>query len=86
MVSSVVGRSLAGHSRDRLWASEASSTAAPAEWFVNSFGRLRDVVPGPAGTLWFVSNNTDGRGRPSAADDRLYQVQLQPQSQEESHG
>lgn len=65
----------------RLWSVDvsdgASSTAAPADWFVNEFGRLRDVVSGPGNTLWFVSNNTDGRGSPAAGDDRLYQVDLQ---------
>jgi len=67
----------------RLWSvdvsTEDSSTVAPTAWFVNIYGRLRDVVPGPGGTLWFVSNNTDGRGRPTAGDDRLYQVPLQTQ-------
>ena len=55
-----------------------SSTVTVDEWFVNSYGRLRDVVPGPQGTLWFVSNNTDGRGTPAADDDRLYQVEVAP--------
>ncbi|MDJ0375984.1 PQQ-dependent sugar dehydrogenase [Cryobacterium sp. PH31-L1] len=71
---------------ERLWsipitspsAGVASSTDTPTEWFVHGFGRLRDVVSGPAGTLWFVSNNTDGRGSPAAGDDRLYQVQVGP--------
>ncbi|WP_241988455.1 sorbosone dehydrogenase family protein [Cryobacterium sp. TMT1-3] len=66
---------------ERLWSipiTAASSTDTPTEWFVNSYGRLRDVVPGPADTLWFVSNNTDGRGSPAAGDDRLYQVQVAP--------
>lgn len=55
-----------------------SSTVTVDEWFVNSYGRLRDVVSGPQGTLWFVSNNTDGRGTPAADDDRLYQVEVAP--------
>ncbi|MDJ0337815.1 PQQ-dependent sugar dehydrogenase [Cryobacterium sp. PH31-O1] len=66
---------------ERLWSipiTDASSTDTPTEWFVHSFGRLRDVVSGPAGTLWFVSNNTDGRGSPAAGDDRLYQVKVAP--------
>ncbi|TFD52058.1 PQQ-dependent sugar dehydrogenase [Cryobacterium frigoriphilum] len=54
------------------------STVTVDEWFVNSYGRLRDVVSGPAGTLWFISNNTDGRGDPTADDDRLYQVEVAP--------
>ena len=66
---------------ERLWSIPIisdSSTGTPTEWFVNGFGRLRDVVSGPAGTLWFVSNNTDGRGSPAATDDRLYQVEVGP--------
>jgi glucose/arabinose dehydrogenase len=62
---------------ERLWRIHPS-TAGVDTWFLNSFGRLRDVVSGPDGTLWFVSNNTDGRGNPAPGDDRLYQVQVGP--------
>lgn len=70
----------------RLWSipivrtstGDDSSTADPIEWFVNGYGRLRDVVSGPAGTLWFVSNNTDGRGSPADDDDQLLQVAVAP--------
>lgn len=62
---------------ERLWR-VVPSTGEVNPWFVNSYGRLRDVVSGPNGTLWFVSNNTDGRGDPRAGDDRLYQVQVAP--------
>jgi len=62
---------------ERLWRVDPS-TGTVDDWFVNSFGRLRDVVSGPDGTLWFVSNNTDGRGSPAPGDDRLYQVQVGP--------
>ncbi|TFD28226.1 PQQ-dependent sugar dehydrogenase [Cryobacterium cryoconiti] len=62
---------------ERLWRIDPS-TGEVDDWFVNSFGRLRDVVSGPDGTLWFVSNNTDGRGTPSPGDDRLYQVAVAP--------
>lgn len=62
---------------ERLWRI-VPSTGEVSEWFVHSFGRLRDVVSGPDGTLWFVSNNTDGRGDPGPDDDRLYQVQVAP--------
>ena len=65
----------------RLWSipiTGPSSTTEPTEWFVQDYGRLRDVVSGPAGTLWFVSNNTDGRGAPAAGDDRLFQVAVGP--------
>ena len=62
---------------ERLWRIEPS-TGVVDDWFVNSFGRLRDVVSGPDATLWFVSNNTDGRGTPTSGDDRLYQVEVAP--------
>ncbi|WP_323502586.1 PQQ-dependent sugar dehydrogenase [Cryobacterium sp. RTS3] len=60
---------------ERLWRVDSSTGAATA-WFVNTFGRLRDVVPGPDGTLWFVTNNTDGRGTRAPGDDRLYSVRV----------
>jgi len=62
---------------ERLWRVD-SSTGTVDEWFTNSYGRLRDVLSGPGGTLWFVTNNTDGRGNPAPGDDRLYQVQVGP--------
>jgi glucose/arabinose dehydrogenase len=33
------------------------------------YGRIRDVVTGPDGFLYFCTNNRDGRGTPSATDD-----------------
>lgn len=66
----------------RLWtiAPGAGSDAAlqAHAWFTGEFGRLRDAVPGPDGTLWVLTNNTDGRGSPRAGDDRLLQVTLAP--------
>ncbi|MFC0315602.1 PQQ-dependent sugar dehydrogenase [Gordonia phosphorivorans] len=47
-------------------------------------GRLRDVVVAPDGTLWVLTNNTDGRGRPSGSDDRILRVQLSPDAAEPS--
>ncbi|TFC22896.1 PQQ-dependent sugar dehydrogenase [Cryobacterium sp. MDB1-18-2] len=61
---------------ERLWRVD-SSTGAASAWFVNTCGRLRDVVPGPDGTLWFVMNNTDGRGIRAAGDDKLYSVRVE---------
>lgn len=47
-------------------------------YFEGEFGRIRDVAPGPDGTLWLLTNNTDGRGSPGPDDDRLIQVALAP--------
>ena len=41
------------------------------------FGRIRDVMPGPAGALYFATSNRDGRGPATAADDRI--VRLAPE-------
>ncbi|TDW29742.1 PQQ-dependent sugar dehydrogenase [Cryobacterium psychrophilum] len=67
---------------ERLWSVDVSpgvdsTTVTPAAWFVHDYGRLRDVASGPGGTLWFMTNNTDGRGRPSPGDDRLLEVRLE---------
>jgi len=47
-------------------------------YFQGQFGRIRDVVAAPDGTLWLLTNNTDGRGAPREGDDRIIQVQLAP--------
>ena len=64
----------------RVWAiyvaDDGSAGAVP--WFVGEFGRIRDVAAGPDGSLWFLTNNTDGRGDPRDGDDRLMQVRLEP--------
>jgi quinoprotein glucose dehydrogenase len=38
------------------------------------YGRLRDVVEGPDGALYFLSNNRDGRGVPGPGDDKIYRI------------
>lgn len=61
----------------RLWVIQSDPISA-TEWFAGEYGRLRDAVAGPDGTLWLLTNNTDGRGSPKAGDDRLLQVRLEP--------
>lgn len=42
---------------------------------ITGLGRIRDVyIEGD--TLYFVSNNTDGRGNPAKNDDKLYKLEL----------
>ena len=61
----------------RLWAIYPGPESVDAvSWFEGTYGRLRDAVPGPNGTLWVLTNNTDGRGSPRQGDDRLLQIQL----------
>jgi len=41
---------------------------------VRDFGRLRDVVAGPDGMLYILTNNRDGRGVPTDEDDQLIRI------------
>ncbi len=48
-------------------------------WFATDYdngkyGRIRDVVEGPDGALYFLTNNTDGRGSPAPGDDKIYKI------------
>jgi glucose/arabinose dehydrogenase len=40
----------------------------------NRFGRIRDVVTAPDGSLYFSTSNRDGRGSPVAEDDRIIRI------------
>lgn len=40
----------------------------------HKYGRLRDVVNGPDGFLYFCTSNRDGRNTPIAEDDRLLRI------------
>jgi glucose/arabinose dehydrogenase len=44
------------------------------DYFAGQFGRIRDVIAAPDGALWFVTNNTDGRGDARDGDDRVMSV------------
>ncbi|MGN6274102.1 MAG: PQQ-dependent sugar dehydrogenase [Protaetiibacter sp.] len=65
---------------ERVWAlyPTADGGLDPVAWFVGEYGRIRDVLPAADGTLWFVTNNTDGRGTPAPGDDRILSVRLTP--------
>jgi glucose/arabinose dehydrogenase len=45
--------------------------AAQERLLDQQFGRIRDVIEGPDGYLYFCTNNRDGRGNPLANDDRI---------------
>ncbi len=42
--------------------------------FHREYGRIRAVVVGPDGALYFTTSNRDGRGQPVADDDRILRV------------
>ena len=68
---------LAGLGGERLLVIHTlAESAYSVDWFTGEYGRIRDVAAGPDGSLWFLTNNTDGRGSPRAGDDRLIQSSL----------
>lgn len=46
--------------------------------YVEEFGRIRDVVLGPDGWLYFTTSNRDGRGNPQDGDDRVMRIVVAP--------
>ncbi|MEP7147141.1 MAG: PQQ-dependent sugar dehydrogenase [bacterium] len=38
------------------------------------FGRIRDIVEGPDGAIYFSTSNKDGRGNPRDGDDKIYKI------------
>lgn len=43
-------------------------------YFARQYGRLRDVVEAPDGSLYLLTSNRDGRGRPVDEDDRVLRL------------
>ncbi len=63
--------------RIRLQRNDEYKVTRIERWFANGYsdgkyGRIRDVVEGPDGALYFLTNNRDGRGTPRSGDDRIY--------------
>ena len=53
---------------------EYRAVASSQTLFQGQFGRLRAVVMGPDGYLYFTTSNRDGRGSPREGDDRLLRL------------
>lgn len=53
-----------------------SDPGTSTEHYSREYGRMRDVTVAPDGQLWFLTNNTDGRGDPEPGDDRIFSVPL----------
>jgi len=72
---------IAGLRGERLWMVDTSDGALahePVAALTGEQGRLRDVVAAPDGTLWVLTNNTDGRGSPRPSDDLLLRLPIEP--------
>jgi glucose/arabinose dehydrogenase len=69
---------VAGLRGNRLWRvplnADGTLGGTPSALLTGQYGRLRDVKPAPDGTLWVATNNRDGRGVPTAQDDRILAV------------
>jgi glucose/arabinose dehydrogenase len=73
---------MAGLRGERLWQIDISAGTVrgePVAALAGEYGRLRDVVALPDGSLWLLTNNTDGRGSPRPGDDLLLRVELVPE-------
>jgi glucose/arabinose dehydrogenase len=53
-----------------------SDAGEPRAYFAEDFGRIRNVVVAPDGSLWLTTSNTDGRTDPGRDDDKIIRVTL----------
>ena len=54
---------------------DASGRIAAQERLLDQrYGRIRDVIAGPDGFLYFSTNNRDGRGSPGTSDDLIARI------------
>lgn len=60
-------------------AGDLNTGARVATLLSRTHGRLRDVVVGPDGALYVTTSNRDGRGWPTADDDRILRVRVEGQ-------
>lgn len=70
-VSTLAGQHLL---RIRFDPNDPNRVAATERLLAGRFGRIRDVINGPDGSLYLCTSNRDGRNTPVAADDRIVKL------------
>lgn len=55
-------------------AADGTAIGNGEELYSGTYGRLRHVEQAPDGSLWILTSNRDGRGNPTADDDRVIRV------------
>jgi len=65
---------LVGRHIRRLVISPRGKVVRQQVLFRGRFGRLRTVVEAPDGSLYALTSNQDGRGNPTAKDDRILRI------------
>jgi glucose/arabinose dehydrogenase len=72
---SLLFASLKGSALYRLTlSSDGRQVVSQERLFHNTFGRLRDVLVAPDGAVYLGTSNRDGRGSPTADDDRIIRI------------
>ncbi len=66
-----------GLMRIRMDSTDPKKVAAYGKLREVSLGRIRAVVEGPDGNIYFTTSNRDGRGRPAPLDDRIFRIRAQ---------
>ncbi len=52
----------------------SGSNVIDQETILSDYGRVREVIQGPDGAIYFTTSNRDGRGSPTADDDRILRI------------
>ena len=76
---SLLFTSLEGEALYRLTlSSDGQRVTARETLYAGQFGRLRDVLVAPDGSVYLATSNRDGRGSPAADDDRILRIRPEP--------
>lgn len=62
-----------------LFNEDGTKVETVQSWLDLQYGRLRDVIVAKDGSIYIATNNRDGRGNPSASDDKI--IRLNPLTQ-----